>query len=435
MKTVTKFDYLRRCVRERMAIENRDWYIKAFSIPFLYDEDENTLEHLDLCIKKDGLYVVEVNGDVKELVKINDYKRDTPLFTPNEVLGVDKEVMSNIKQKETTVGRLLVNAIVIPKRLEDKMPFLNKKFSVSDIESEIALRVRNKDEKIHPDTIFVEDMIEMIDNLNFFDSLGTIISTAATPKTITRAPGVNTYVQKLVKEAGDDIHDPVKRIEIENKVQAYDKEHMQDDPVYQNLFGRKALTGRFKMYGMYGAGLDFINDRSNDTLIISSVSDGIDPKDLPKYINDLRYASFSRGDNTALAGSIYKELQRSLSSVKVTPTPCKTTQGMVKVLTIQEAAYALGRYIKKNGKWVPFTSREEIEAHIGKEVEMRSPQYCKEKGDSVCFACMTLRYKNQANGVANMSAYISDTLLNMFLKLMHGIKTNLTKIKKEDLIN
>lgn len=435
MKTVSKFDYLRRCVREREAIEDRDWYVKAFSIPLLQDEDETKLGHLNLCIKKDGLYVVEVTGEQRELIKINDYKRDQPLFTPKDEIDVDSGVMSNIKDKKTTVGRLLCNAVIIPKRLESKIPYLNKRFETGDVEKEITSRVRNKDEKIHPDTIFVEDMVEMIDNLNFFDSLGTIIATAATPESITRAPGIEKYVKKLVEEAGDEIHDPVKRIEIEDKVQAYDKEHMKDDPVYQNVFGRKALTGRFKMYGMYGAGLDFINDRSNDTLIISSVSDGIDPANLPKYINDLRYASFSRGDNTALAGSIYKELQRSLSSIKVTPTPCKTTQGMVKILTVQEAAYALGRYIKKNGKWVPFTSREEIEKYVGKEVEMRSPQYCKEKGDAICYACMTLRYKNQANGVANMSAYISDTLLNMFLKLMHGIKTNIVKIDKSDLIN
>lgn len=437
MKTISRLDYLKDCVRERKGILKRIWYSKAFTIPDLKDEDESKLEHLDICIKRDGLYAVYVTNGVKEVVKINDFKRDQPLYSVFDEVEVDKTVMLNIEEKNTTVGRLIRNAVVIPKDLETKLPYMNRRVVTSDIEAELAKRVKNEDETKQPDSILVPDMIRVIDNLNFLDSLGTIFVVAATPKTVTRAPGVDKYVKKLLEEAGDDIRDPVKLVEIENKVQAYDQEYLKDDIAAQTVFTGKTKVGRFKLYGMFGSGLDFVHDRSNDTTITRSISDGLDPdpNEVPKYFNDLRYASFSRGDNTALGGSIYKELQRSLNTIKVTPTPCKTTRGVIKVMTPHEARYAMGRFIKVNNVWKPLTTREEIEAVLGKTVEMRSPRFCKEKDNGICYACMTARYKNLANGVSNMAAQISDTLLNMFLKLMHGIKADLVKIEKEDLIN
>lgn len=436
MKTITKFDYLKECVRERKGIIERVWFVKAFTIVDLKEEDFTKLKHLDLYIKNDGLYAVMKTDGNLEPVKIVDYKRDNPLFIPVEEIEVDSSVMSNITEKTTTVGRLIRNAIIVPKYLESKIPYINKNISPRGMEEIIAVRVKNENETKNKDSISVQDMILMINNMNFLDSLGTILVSAATPKSVTKAPGVDKFVKKLVEEAGDDIRDPVKLVEIENKVRAYDKEYLKDDPVANLTFGSKAEIGRFKMYGMYGSGLDFVHDRSNDTLVIDPIGDGMnpDPNEIPKYFNDLRYASFSRGDNTALAGSIYKELQRALNTIKVTPTPCNTNQGVVKVMTPQEAKYSVGRFIKDGNKWKVLSSVDEVKALLGKTVEMRSPRFCKEK-DGICYACMSARYKKLSNGVSNMAADISSTLLNMFLKLMHGTKTVLIKIDKNDLIN
>lgn len=436
--TISKYDYLRNCVRTREAIDTKDWWVKAFALPDLKDEDQTKLNTNDLCIKPDGLFVV---NELSELVKIVDYKRGEPLFKIGETMMVDSSVMSNIQgEMEVLLTRLLINAIVVPKRLESKFPFMNPENGLIDvgyIESIIAPKVKNKDEEFFSDSITVKEMIEVINNLNFFELVAVLVNTAASPKAITKAKGVDKLTKQLLEEAGDEINDPVKLVEIETKIRAYDANYLKDDPVARNIMGKKSGVGRFKMYGLYGKGLDFVKDSKNDTLIKTSMSDGFDatPESIPKYFNDARYASFSRGDNTALAGTIYKELQRSLNSIIISPTACNTSRGLVKVFTKAEVNYSVGRFIKVDNKWKTINSIDEAKSLVGKTIEMRSPIHCKSPGDTICYACMSTRFKHTPNAVSNMAASISDVLLNMFLKLMHGIQTDVTEIEIDDLIN
>lgn len=435
MKTMNKIDYLYLCIKEAYPLRVFDWYYKALAIPEMIKEDYSELNTLSLVKQPDGMYFLDEN---RELVKLIGWEKGKPLFHPQTLIPIDNKILSTVqKPMEVKIGSALLNAVIIPKDLRDKFVYLEGKLSPRDFEKQVALRVINKDEPKKKDSIYREDKDRIDSGINFFNGIADLTNIPVTEKSITRAPGVEEFVNKLIEEAGDNITDRVVLTEIENKVREYDSKFLDGDPVAENLFSGKAFTARHKLFGMYGEGLDFINDSSNNTVITQSVADGIDPtpETLVKYNNDLRYASFSRGDNTALAGVIFKYLQQALGSIRMMPNPCNTTRGLVKIMNEREVSYSVGRFIKKGNSWKVIADHDEAKALLNKEVEMRSPRTCKTPGNDICYACMSARFFSFSNAVSGLAAKVSEVLLTMFLKLMHGTKTEIIEIDIDDLIN
>lgn len=437
-KTITKADYLKLCVNSIKGIDQKNWYICAFTIP-IWKEHKYTGEEneLDLIIQQNGLHCMIKEEEGLVPYRINDHKLTEPLFTWQDKLTVDNTWLPNITGKiETVLGRLLINAIVFVRVCGDRIPYLNKpKMQVSDIEGIIIANTRNK-EDLKPGNLTVGEMVKCIDNLNFFKFVATFTSVAATVKTITAAPGTKKFRDDLLKEYGDDIQDPVKLVEFEEKLMAFDQEYLKDDPAAAAIFGAKTRASRSKTHYFYGKGLDFVDSKDNDTIIKQSLGEGVEakPEEFSKHFNDLRYASFSRGSNTALAGYTYKILQRSLSGISISLKPCNTTKGYVRTITGKESSKLVGRSIKVGGKWVLINTQAESKALEGKTVELRSSMYCTSPKNSICYACMSESYKGQENAVTNIAAGITSVFLNAFLKLMHNSKLTVTDINIDDLI-
>lgn len=431
---VTKLEYLRKCVQTLLPLENKDWFVMCFTIPVLKEtlnwEDK---EEFSLVTQLDGLYYVFTTAEqVKTLIRIEDWKKDTSLFTFNEEVEVDFSWLSSITSKTTTtVGRLVVNALCIHAAVGSKLPYMNAKITQSDIESALIAKVKN-DEDLKEGDISVKEMIACIDRLNFLMAMSTFTNMGATRKTITAPPGIKEYKAQLIKEYGDRLKDPVTLVEFESKLAAKDAEYLADDPVAKNIFNKKSRVGRAKMFLAYGKTLDFVEGK-DAPVVLDSLSDGIDttPEEFAKHMNDLRYGSFSRGASTALSGYAYKVLQRSLSGLKISKVPCNTTKGLKRDINDKNYKGLVDRYIKEKG-WVLIDTKEKAKSYIGKEVEMRSTMYCVSPNNSVCYACMAESYKTQESGISNLAANISSVLMVQFLKMMHGVTVEVVDIEMED---
>lgn len=438
-KTITKLEYLKLCVSSFKAIDKKNWYITAFTIPVLKDYPIDPKESaLDLRITASGIKVLMEGEEGLELVTISDYKRDKPLLEWQEVITIDPTWLPNVKERvETVVGRLLVNTMVFARNVGDRIPYYNKpKFSVKEIELMLTKKTKNPD-KLTPTDISVEEMIACIDGLNFFIFVSTFSSVAATPKTITAPPGAKAFRDNLLKEYGEDIKDPVKLVELEDKLAEFDSEYLKDDPAAAAIFGRKARASRTKTHYIYGKGLDFIDSKGNDTLISKSLAESIenDPKEFSKHMNDLRYASYSRGGSTALAGYAYKVLQRSLSGISIVDTPCKTTKGFAREIKENQVTKFVGRSVLLGNKWVTLDTEEEVKKLVGKVVTIRSSLYCTSPKNTVCYKCMGESYKGMESGINNLAATMSSIFLNMFLKLMHSSSTEVQEVELNDMIS
>ncbi len=428
MKMLSSKDYLRYVINHSNLYTKKNWYYKAFSIILSTVEAS---EPYDLSFKNNKCYAL-INDKEEEII---DYTKDHALFSFQEQISIDNTFFPDIKNEIlTTVGRILFNKLVFYDVVGEKLGYLNESFTTSKVEEILANKVKNKEELTSND-ISVEEMIQIINRLNFLTQLASIVNIASTRKTITAPPGIKEIKQKLLEEYKDQLKDPVKVVELEKKLEAVDNAYLADDPAASKIFNKKSKNARKKLYLMFGSTLDFGKTTANEP-IIPSLNEGVqtDPNVFPKYINDLRLGSFSRGAFTQLSGYSYKILQRSISNISIDPKPCDTTKAVSRVITKDNYFKLANRYIKVNNNWVLVESKEKAKDYIGKEVLIRSSMYCTHPGNKICYQCASEIYKEMPNGTTNIASQLSAVLMSMFLKLMHGSETQSTKIKLDDLI-
>lgn len=433
---LTRLEYLKKCITSGKVIETMDWYVSCFAVPHLsatpdWEKDPSLYR---IVPQPDGLYFIDHGEDHRPvLVKLSDHKRDQPLFTFQETVQVDASWLPTITTPtETKIGVLIINALVFYPTLGMKQPYLNAKMKVSDIEGLFVNRVKNDDVATDKD-LRVSEMVACIDRLTFLSNLATIVSIAATPKAITPPPGIAKLKKELLKEYADQLHDPVKVVELENKLGELDKAYLADDPAANNIFNNKSRTARKKMYLMFGETMDF-TEGGDSKVVVPSLSEGIDTSEdvFPLYMNDLRAASFSRGSSTALSGYSYKILQRSLSGLTISPTPCNTTRGLVRAIDKGSYKKLVGRYVRDKG-WLLVDDSEKAKQYIDKTVEMRSTMYCTSPGNTVCYQCVSENYRDNVSGVTNIASELSATLMRQFLKKIHGGITEVAVVNITDL--
>lgn len=420
-----KLDYLKKVITETKLIEDLNWHISCFAIPLVDTTDKwkNNAIRYNIVNKQDGLYFIDIDDTNNYiLTKISDYKKDIPLFNYRDIILVDNSWLPNISTKiDTKIGILLVNAMVLYPSVKTKIPYLNERITVTKIEQILSNRVVNTDKATDKD-VTIDEMLECIDRLNFLSNLSNIINIASTPKSITPPPNLDEVKKELLKEYKDKLDDPVKVIELEDKLVALDNEYLADDPAVKNVFSKKSKKARKKIFLMYGTGLDFETTSTEQKPILNSLSEGIDTSEenLPKYINDARYASFSRGKGTQLGGYSYKILQRSLTNIEITDTECNTTKGLIRLITKDNYNNLVNRYIKLNNKWILIETIDKAKEYIDKIVEIRSPMYCKSPDSTICYKCMSEVYKGNKTIVTNIASQLSSVLLTQSLKLMHN---------------
>ena len=437
METISKRQYLILACKARLPVLKKDWYVKALTNVVLKNEDESKLSPLDICIKEDGLYVV--GEQAGELKKILDYKMGTPLYHLQDPFVVTGDIFKSVKgELESKIGLVLLNAVLTPPELETKNKYFNEKIEdLREIEDYFGSRVKDPDEKQFADSITLAQFKEMQGKRQFLEGLSPFITSAVSEKALIKPKGLEKYKAELLKEYEGQLHDPLKLVELETKLMAYDDEFLKDDVVSSNTFSRKARLGRFRVNVLQGHKMDFVEDPNNENLFLNSISDGMltDPKKFASLINDSRFGSFARGSLTALAGYVYKILQRALTSLYIEGEPCNTRKGYVTVLTKSDAAFTVDRELRVDNKWVLLNSEEEVKPYIGKLVEIRSPMYCKAEGDNICYACLSHKYKSVPGGVTNIASGISMIFMVMFLKLMHASAVKSAVIEIDDLIN
>jgi len=433
----TKLEYLKKSITTANVISNKSWYVSTIGIPLTSTQDKwnNNSTPLTIVVKPKGMFYTDLAEDGSvTLIPISDYKKDTPLFTFQDLIEVDSSWLPSIKSKITTkLGNLILNALVIYPSLKTKLDYINTPISVKLLEGILASRVKNEDEA-KPGDILVPEMIECIDRLYFVTNLADIVNIASTPKVITPPPGIDKLKKDLLKEYEGQLDDPVKLVEMSKKLTDADDAYLADDPSATKIFSKKQKNARKKLYLIFGEALAF-EPSTKTNAVMPSLSEGIssDPDDFVKYMNDLRMGSYARGASTQLAGYAYKILQRSLSNLTINRTPCNTKVGIKRVIFKSTASKLINRYVKEQGKWILIESIDQANKYIDKVVEMRSAAYCTTEGNSICYQCLSEVYKESPSGVTNMAAELSSVLLNAFLKLTHGKEIEAMQIDVADL--
>ena len=430
MNKISKKDFLKYSL-DNQHVLRLEWVIAVFSILM---EDS---KYVKLGLGKE--LIVMVNNE--EYI-LEDAIKDTPVFTPTDKLSIEKLFIENLSEDiDTTVGRILLNYVLLCYNFKDKVPYINGIIKVADIESKYIAKLLKDEVKEHDD-ISVQEYLDFVDACLYLENWADVISYSSTLKSILPPPGVKEYRNKLIKEViatkgKEALNDYTVIADIENKLKEYDREFLKDDPSYGKLLDGKILdNSRKKLFLMTGAARNFKED-TNAEMLETSLSEGWDkdPVKLTEQFNSIRHGSFARGKETFKGGLAAKILLRATSSMLIEKHDCGSKSYKNWEVTKDNAKYLVGRYIFNNDKLFCIEDESIATTLINKVVKLRSPMYCLAKGENICSICIGKSLSENENSIPLLITSIGEVMLKSSLKKVHNNNVSTTDLNLMEAIN
>ena len=400
-------DYL-LFVIEQGYFKNMKWFFSLFAVHQEGYEDEYLLVKNGVpMVKVDKeLHVLNNNGLTEPVIHIKDRLK----MSKGEILNLDIDI-------ETSVGLLLVNLIRLSIPFNGKIKYINKMFTDKDIEKQLPELLNSK-------KVTIDEYLAYADSVSYILPLANLFTYSATVKTITPPPDMEKRKKEITEEFNTKygkewVNIPARGVEYGGRLKEIDTEYLKDDPSYgKMLSGKVTNNSRPRLYGSFGVEYGFDDTGKSAKFIQNSLSEGYptDKESLATLFNSARAASYGRGKETQKGGSLAKDMLRPTSSLKIIDGDCGTKKGRTVTMTEHTAYRYTGSYVLENGKT---TLIENPENYIGKEVVIRSPQYCITSGENFCEYCMNETMKNFKDGLSLLMVEAGGIVLNSSMKGMH----------------
>ena len=417
-------DYILYSIKNKL-VHKQKWFFVFFTI--LSNERKN--EYVE--IKNKEVYVT-VNGNSEKLDDVT-FTEGKSLFNITHTIGLSSGDLPNINRNiATTIGRLIVNYLLISRNFDNKIEYINTEFSVSSLEGDIA-------KLLMEDKITVESYLNFVDSVYYICGLARIFNISATERNLTPPAGISEFKKKLRKEfdgkyGSDWVNDKTKIVEFQEQLKKQDDEWLKDDPTKGRLLNKKIKdNARVKMFLTFGGEVGLDKKSGNVTFIENSLLDGYskDPKEISAMFNSIRAASFDRGHETQKGGAAAKDLLRASSSISIKEGDCGTKLTKKILITEDNHKSFTGRYYVHNGK---VTAIEDTSSLIGKTIELRSPMYCNEPNSNYCSICVGKTIAINPKGVSMQLLDVSAVLLTASLKSMHNSQLNAKRFNIQDMV-
>ena len=328
----------------------------------------------------------------------------------------------NTKVK-TTVGRFMFNMCILVLPFGEKIKFINKTTN-GNVESEVSeLYLDGKIDltKYGPDEITPHD--KFMNNYFFLPSISDVIITVFTEHALKTSKEAIRVRDELMTKYKDQLSDPLIGSMIEDACIAEDKKYMKNDASY-GFFGsesKKFNVHRKRQYLIGGIQEPFGKDTPGRDFITSSLCEGWKKEEFAMYANDFRNGAYSRGVETAKGGEASAFLLRIFQNTMITTKDCNTTSTLKYFVTSELAKDLIFRYIVENGKLVQLNN-DNISKYIGKEINLRSVQYCQAKPGCCTICTGDLYHRLQTKAFGMIALDVGKTIMMASMKAMHGIK-------------
>ena len=387
-------------------------------------------EYEDDFIKiKDSSYYLKTEEE--DLLITNKYK-DTFLTFTTKII-IPKDFLPNVKnQIETTIGRLIMNYILLSNNFKYKVPYINQPFNIGYIEKNYIVNLLSDDPN-ELDKIQMDEYIKFMDSVIYIEGFSKFLSVAATEKTLLPPDGIQEYKAKVLKEIKakynikDKITDPKIMAEVEEKLKAYEDKWLEGDVSKGRLMHGKTEIARKKMFLDVGVTNTF---NGKDDAVERSLSDswGTDPETLATLFNDARSGSYYRGAETQNGGVAAKVLLRASADIDIKDEDCGSKMG----IEIAISKNHVGRYILEGGKPLLLTN-ENIGKYENKVKVLRTPMFCK-LGKNFCTTCSGIPMKDYEKGVSLLSIETGGGILKLSLKKFHVSELSLANVSIDDIL-
>ena len=363
-----------------------------------------------------------LKGTDEDILLSNKY--ETPILGFTDKIILPKNYLANIKgELTTTIGRLIMNYILLTRNFGSKALYLNEEFNIATIEKKYITELLTDDPN-ELDKISIKEYIRFMDSVTFIEGFSKVLSVAGTEKSTVPAAGIEEYKKKVMKEIKDKynitgkIKDPKIISEIETKLNAYEDEWLKGDVSNGRFIYSKTKLARKKMFLDIGVTNTF---NGKEDGVTSSLLDGYgtDPETLTTLFNDARSGSYYRGNGTRDGGVAAKVLLRATSDISVIDDDCGSKEGLAITVTDK----TIGRYIVQGNSLVLVTS-DNISKYLGKSAVMRSPMFCK-LDRNFCLKCVGIGMKGHEKGISLLSIDVAGAMLKNALKKFHSSELQL----------
>lgn len=381
---------------------------------------------------------IDDNGNMVELSDYSfDYQNPEPPYTFREKIKLSKDEMTNLKKESitTTYGNALANWLLCVYPFEDKIEYIEGKFTLKSVEKIIEKHLSDEPEEgkeRDKSKIYVDEYSRFRRSASLIDGFTQLAVPSATAKSMTRSPDTEKFREELLKKYEGQLHDPAVAAKIDKAMVEFDKAWMAGDDAMGFYIKDKSFNiVRKKSHGLVGYESSFSESGEGGEMIARSLSEGLDVDKLPAMINSLREGSYDRGASTALGGEAVKFILRVMQNSTVEEQDCKSKLGMEMFIADNKKDTFVGNYILE-GSTVKELTNDNISSYVGKTVVMRSPLFCRTPNAGFCATCIGRRYGEHATSLPTAASNVGSVFLSTFLAAMHGVELKTNKLDLKD---
>ena len=325
---------------------------------------------------------------------------------------------------KTTVGRFLLNKLLLDLPFGDKIPYVNETIDVGDLDGTVSKLLMG-------DKITTDQVKMYFDNGFFIGNFAELCVPGYSKKSLTTDPNIAKRRDELYQEHAHELDDPVVVSKIEDELIAMDQEYLKGDVAmrfYKPMNPGKVFgVARKKLYLSVGGIEAFSNVAGQIDVIPQSLQEGFNEDTFTSFVNEIRKGSFQRGHETRKGGAQTKFIIRIFQDLVIDIEDCGTTKGMIFDFDKYSYKDFIGRYVWIKGKWTLVTE-DNCKTLPGGEQRVRSPMYCKYAG-GICRLCAGEVLRDlRAKQPAMMIVDISSTFMMAAMKNMHGSKLSLCEL-------
>jgi hypothetical protein len=197
--------------------------------------------------------------------------------------------------------------------------------------------------------------------------------------------------------------------------------------------GEFNFENNYKKTSVFGGALENPYTKKLE-ILRSNYIDGISKDEFHHFANLTIVGGYSRNVETQKGGYETKKINNAVQGVSLDEpgSDCGTTQFLKVTMTDKQKKMFLHRYVLDGGKLV-LTDEKNIKGYVGKEVQMRSPLFC--KGDQICSKCAgEIFYKLGIRNAGLLSTTMSGNLMNMSMKKFHNTSIKFDKINVDNFV-
>lgn len=383
---------------------------KVKKIPNTHPFIRHIMDTNDGSLDVDILYKYMTRTEIDKEIEINQFDRVT-------IKRFGKDI-------ETSVGILLVNKIVFYPLWNNKhFPYTNTVFTKKVLDYNMRLINQLVVEEKAVSSI-VNDVVNML--LEFGLRFAAVFNASMTMSMMTPDKTFRKKKDDILNKAFkeyDETNDLSAVERAEHEILDYAREYYKDDDMYDiYLSGASAdMDNDWKTMNVSMGPLPNL-DGTKAIIVKEALGEGIPMSYTADLTNTATKGAYDRATNTALGGSLYKDIISGMGSIYAVWGDCGTKEG---IETIASSKWdILNRYALVGGKSVLITL-DNVDKFLNKKFIMRSPIKCKAKDGQFCSCCTgTYPFKVKSSKrvpIGMSTGEVATGILNMFMKSTHDL--------------